>query len=111
MSRMGDRLPANCGVRSSGSKFVLSYELRSGVVKKSIDWKWEPVEGNNYVAKFEAKTQTGDVRYHISAPIPGEIHSQLGKPDKSTSDGVFKVVLKKTSSGVPDIAKFFNVAQ
>ncbi|KAK7089987.1 uncharacterized protein [Littorina saxatilis] len=106
----GDRLPVNCGVRLAGSSFVLSYKVGKNVEKKNIMWDWHS-NGDKSVAKLEAKTKSGDIKFHNSAPIDADTHSKLGKPDKSMDGEYYTVKLKKKSSDVPDLEQFFNVPQ
>nr|KAG5697707.1 hypothetical protein BaRGS_000592 [Batillaria attramentaria] len=107
----GDEDDVNCGVKTSGNKFVLAYKVGKNVDKKNITWKWNAVEGNKYVASLEAVTKNGDTKYHNSAPIDGETYKQLGEPEKSMDDDFYKVKLKKLSSDMGDISEFFDVPQ
>lgn len=106
----GTRLPVNCGVLLSGKQFILNYSVGKEVDKKSIHWDWHD-QGGFYVAKLEAKTKNGDVKYHNSAPIDSETHSKLGTPKKSYDDGFYKVKLKKLEPDVKSLEQFFKTSQ
>ncbi|KAL8580864.1 hypothetical protein ACOMHN_039564 [Nucella lapillus] len=105
----GDSLPANCGVTIKKDKVVLTYKVGKNVNKKDITWEWCE-EGTNYVARLKATTNSGDVKYHNSAPIDADTFSKLGKADKSMDGEFYKVKMSKTSD-TRDLHELFDVPQ
>ncbi|XP_076436055.1 uncharacterized protein LOC143275664 isoform X2 [Babylonia areolata] len=106
---MGDRLPVNCGITTKSDRFILTYKVGKDLEKKDITWNWVLVDGS-YIAKLEARTKRGDIKFHNSAPMDADTYSKLREPSTTVDGEAFKVTLKKKGD-VQDLATFFDVPQ